>query len=358
MGAAIISTRVQRLCAPDYTRAVPEPRGLSGAPDPFYDTFVLPLAARAVMAGIALGLFDSLADEPADAASLAERLNLDPLGVDVLVTALVSLGYLEPEGGRVRLSPAVSSQVLRGSPESIATFAGDFGLHHWDAVGLLERVLRRGESAAWHDRAADDPLWEAYTQGLFELSAAEQDANAALIDVNDPRAMVDVAGGHGSFAMAMCRRHPNLAATVLELPGSARVGQQIVDREGFAERVSFREGDAFEDDLGTQLDVVSAFNLMHHLSRERVLELMRRARGALRPGGRLVIGETERPEPGSDVSQVGALTGLAFYVESHARTYALDEYRRWLGEAGFDEVEVHRNDASPWRVVIVAKAPE
>lgn len=337
---------------------MPEPRSLSGAPDPFYDTFVLPLAARAVMAAIGLGIFDSLAEEPADAASLAERLELDPLGVDALFTALVSLGYLEREDGRARLAPDVAPLVVRGSPDSIATFAGDFGVHHWDAVGLLERVLRRGEHAAWHDRGPEDPLWAAYIQGLFELSAAEQDQNAAFVDVEDPRRMVDVAGGHGSFAMAMCWRHPGLHATVLDLPGSARIGQRIVEREGYADRVSFREGDAFEDELGEDVDVVSAFNLMHHLSPERVIELMRRARAALRPGGRLVIGETERPEPGSDVSQVGALTGLAFYVESHARTYALAEYRAWLSEAGFDRAEVHRNDASRWRVVIVASVPE
>jgi SAM-dependent methyltransferase len=333
-------------------------RGLSGDPDPFYDTFVLPLAARAVGAAIRLGVFDSLAAEPASPAELAGRLGLDPLGVGALCRALVSLGYLERgEHGTCRVSPAVAPRVVTGAPQSIATFAGDFGAHHWDAVGLLERVMRDGETAAWHDRGPDDPLWDAYITGLFELSAAEQDGNAALVDVDDPQLMVDVAGGHGSFAMAMCRRHPDLQATVLDLPGSARIGRRIVRREGFSERVSFVEGDVFEADLGSDLDVVSVFNLMHHLAPERVLELMRRALAALRPGGCLVIGDTERPEPGAAVSQVGALTGLAYYVSSHARTYTVAEYRGWLREAGFSEVEVHRSDPSPWRVVIVASAP-
>ena len=144
-------------------------RGLSGDPDPFYDTFVLPLAARAVVAGITLGVFDSLAAEPASPAELAARLGLDPLGVDALCTALVSLGYLELEDGRCHVSAGVAPRVVRGAPESIATFAGDFGVHHWEAVGLLERVVRHGETAAWHDRGPDDPLWEAYINGLFEL---------------------------------------------------------------------------------------------------------------------------------------------------------------------------------------------
>ena len=133
---------------------------------------------------------------------------------------------------------------------------------------------------------------------------------------------------------------------------------EIDAMKGCAQPEQFHpEGDVFEHGLGSGLDVVSVFNLMHHLAPEKVLELMRLARAALRPGGCLVIGDTERPEPGADVSQVGALTGLAYYVASHARTYTLAEYSGWLREAGFSDVEVHRSDPSPWRVVIVASAP-
>ena len=76
--------------------------------------------------------------------------------------------------------------------------------------------------------------------------------NAALVPVDDPSRLVDVAGGHGAFAMAMCRRHPGLEATVIDLlPPSAAVGRRIVAEEGCADRVSFREGDVFELGLGT-----------------------------------------------------------------------------------------------------------
>ena len=193
---------------------------------------------------------------------------------------------------------------------------------------------------------------------MFELSRDEQDANAALVPVSDPAQLLDLAGGHGGFAMAMCRRHPALRATVVELPGAARVGREIVTEEGYAERVSFQEGDLFEVELGSGHDVVSTFNLLHHLPAERILDLFRRALAALRPGGCVIVGDTDRPAPGDPVSQVGALTGLAFYAESRARTYSLAEIEDSLREAGFAEVRVHRNERSAWRVVIAAMAPE
>ena len=135
------------------------------------------------------------------------------------------------------------------------------------------------------ERRDDTERWEAYIRGLFEISRAEHDANAALVPVEEPRRLVDVAGGHGGFSMAMCRRHPGLEATVLDLPPSAAVGRKIVAEQGYAERVSFREGDVFELGLGEELDVVSVFNLVHHLPEERDRELCRMARAALRPGG-------------------------------------------------------------------------
>jgi SAM-dependent methyltransferase len=153
----------------------------------------------------------------------------------------------------------------------------------------------------------------------------------------------------------MCRRHPGLEATVLDLPPSAAVGREIVEEQGFSDRVSFQEGDVFEVGLGEDVDVVSAFNLIHHLPEERDLELCRMARAALRAGGCLVIGDSARPEPGEEVSEHGAISSLLFYAWSHSRNFTPSEIRGWMREAGFAEVETHRNERSPWRIVVVGR---
>jgi ubiquinone/menaquinone biosynthesis C-methylase UbiE len=176
-----------------------------------------------------------------------------------------------------------------------------------------------------------------------------------MLHVEAPRRLVDVAGGHGGFAMAMCRRHPALEATVLDLPPSAAVGRKIVAEEGFADRVSFREGDVFELGLGEDLDVVSVFNLIHHLPEERDAELCRMARTALRPGGVLVIGDSARPEPGDELSPHGAVSSLLFYAWSHSRNFAPSEVSAWMRDAGFEDVEVHRNVRSLWRMVVTGR---
>ncbi len=326
-------------------------------PDPYFDSFTGLVGARALTSATMLGVFDALHERPAGAAELAGRLSLDPLGSDTLLTTLLTMGYVERDGdGRFR-NTAVSERLLvSSSPESIATYVGAQADLHFQVLGMLLQAVRDGSAYAMHEERRDDAeRWEAYIRGLFEISRPEHDSNVARVPVDDPRRMVDVAGAHGAFSMAMCRRHPNLQATVLDLPPSVAVGRQIVAEEGFSDRVSFREGDVFELGLGEDLDVVSIFNLVHHLPEERDRELCRMAREALRPGGCLVIGDSARPEPGEDVSEQGAISSLLFYAWSHSRNFTPTEIRSWMTEAGFEDVETYRSERSPWRIVVVGR---
>lgn len=327
-------------------------------PDPFADTFTALVSARAVTSAVMLGVFDALHEAPAPAPELAERLALDPLGVDTLLTTLSTLGYLELDGERFRNAGVSERLLVRDSPESIATFVGAQGDLHWQVLDLLPDALRSGRPYAMHEERRDDgERWEAYIRGLFEISRAEHEANAALVPVEQPRLLVDVAGGHGAFSMAMCDRHPGLAATILDLPPSAEVGRQIVAEQGYGERIAFREGDVFELGLGEDdsLDVVSVFNLAHHLPEGRNRELCSMARAALREGGCMVVGDSARPEPGEAVSEHGAISSLLFYAWSHSRNFTPSEVKGWMEAAGFEEVEAHRNERSPWRMVVVGR---
>ena len=325
-------------------------------PDPYFDSFTGLVAARALTSAVLLGVFDSLHESPATAAELAERLSLDPLGADTLVTALLTLGYLEESDGTLRNSDVSERMLVSSSPESIATFVGAQADLHWRVLDRLPEAVRDGWAYAMHEERQDEvEQWRAYIRGLFEISRPEHEANAALVPVENPRRLVDVAGAHGGFSMAMCRRHPGLEATVLDLPPSVAVGRKIVEDEGFSDRISFCEGDVFELGLGEDVDVVSVFNLIHHLPEARDRELCRMAHAVLRPGGCLVIGDSARPEPGEQVTEHGAISSLLFYAWSHSRNFKPSEIRAWMAEAGFQQIETHRNERSPWRVVVVGR---
>ena len=58
------------------------------------------------------------------------------------------------------------------------------------------------------------------------------------------RAMLDIGGSHGFFAVALCRRHPGLRAEILDLPEAVAQAAPILAREGLGDRVVHRIGDA------------------------------------------------------------------------------------------------------------------
>ena len=319
------------------------------------DGFRGPVAGRALTCGVVLGVFDSLHEEGAEPAELADRLGLHPQGAETLTSALLALGYLEYVDGRLANAPVSERLLVRSSPESVATFFGEQGDLHWEALTMLPEAVRGGRSYAMHEERRDPRHWRAYMRGLFEISRHEHEANAALVPVEEPRRLVDVAGGHGGFSMAMCRRHAALRATIVDLPPAVQAGREIVAEEGFADRLSFVEGDVFEVGFEEGVDVISVFNLVHHLPEERDRELVGMARGALRDGGCLVIGDTERPEPGEATH--GAFSSLLFYAWSHGRNFSRDEIAGWVADVGFQSIRVHRNERSPWRIVVVGRAP-
>ena len=80
-----------------------------------------------------------------------------------------------------------------------------------------------------HDRPSDDPFWRTYILGQYELARLASKSVARAVRLpHDATSVLDIAGGHGEYAMALCRRHDGLRATVVDLPGSVAIGREIV----------------------------------------------------------------------------------------------------------------------------------
>lgn len=327
------------------------------APEPLFEGYFALMSARALMAGSRLGVFDALHDEPDDAEGLAGRLGYDVAGLDALLVALHSMDYLDLERGAYRPSKRARRHLVPGAPEPLREVNGSFAYDMWDFFSRLEEAVRSGEPVGLHEGDADDPWWDRYMRGLFELAELRSDRLCGLIPAEDPLRLLDLAGGHGGYSVAMCRRHDRLAATVVELEGAARIGRELVAEAGFGARIDYLVADMFEAELGSGYDVAMANSILHHFDADRCVELLRIARSALRPGGTVAVIEQERPPEGRRGTQLGALTGLLFYVTSRARTFTADELTGFMDRAGFRSVKARRSQLVPGIVVVTGRAP-
>ena len=312
------------------------------APTPLFEAFVGYLQARAIMAGCALGIFAALEERPDDAAGLAGRLGLDVQGTGALLTALHASGYLDARDGRYAPSAVTRRWLLPGRPGTLEPYLGAFNADMWAWITGLEDAVRTGRDAGLHAMDAADPRWERYMRGLFALARHAGGDVAWAVGADRPRRLLDLAGGHGGFAIALCERHPELRATVVDLEPAVAVGRRLVAEHGFAGRVAFQVGDMFAADLGTGADVAFLGQIVHHLDPDDAVRLLRRARSALAPGGLCAVYEQEAPPPGERGDQLGVLVGLLFFVTSRARTYTAAQVGGFLGDAGFRDIRIRR----------------
>jgi SAM-dependent methyltransferase len=204
----------------------------------------------------------------------------------------------------------------------------------WEMLSGLEGYLRTGAALDIHADQSDG-AWSRYQRAmrsLAVLSAAEVTGRLSL--PSGARRMLDIGGAHGFYAVALCRKHPSLGATILDLPEAIGQAAPILAAEGMGERIRHQPGDALADDLGEGVyDLILISNLVHHFSGRQNRDLVARAARALVPGGMLVIQDLIRPRSPNSGDQAGQVLNLFFALTSTSGTWAVTEIQAWLREA-------------------------
>lgn len=326
-------------------------------PSPYFDAYLGPTLARAVMSATSLGVFAALAERPDDAAGLAGRLGLDEDRLPVLLAALVTLGYLRCRRGRYRLTRPAKRWLVPSSAGGIDAVVGGLAYWNWKGMEALEDVLKGEEPIGLHERPAGDPFWPPYQAAMAQLAEFTADTVARIVPAKRPRRLLDLAGGPGLHSVAMCRRHPGLEATVVELEAPARLARERLAEEELADRIHYRVGDLFEAELGEGYDVVTAHSILHNLDAGRCVELLERARAALRPGGVVAALETEQPREGRPGSLIATAGSLAFLTYAGTHSWTAPELREFFERAGLVEVKERRALRLPGNVIMLGRRP-
>ena len=142
--------------------------------------------------------------------------------------------------------------------------------------------------------------------------------------------------------------YPNLSITVLDRP---EVAEQAEERTlSTDDCVTFQAVDLF-DSWGVEGDAVILARVLHDWEDAPAIRLLRHARGALRPGGRLFVVEMLLPEEGS----TGGLCDLHLLVATGGRERTQSDYVALLEAAGFAFDGVRRLSALPSVVVGLAR---
>ncbi len=325
-------------------------------PVPLLDSIFSLMKTRSLMAGVRLGVFEALRDEPLTASDVASRCQLDPECTELLLRLLVGVEYLEMHGERFALSGLARRTMIAGAEQELIGYVL-WNYRQWEMIAGLEELIRTGRGIDFHETMTDKEAWANYQRAMMEVARFSAPLVADRVPVKaGARRLLDIAGSHGLFGAAICRKHPPLKSTVLDLPAAIDHARELARTSGIDDIVEHRPGDLLADDYGSDNDVVLLSNILHHFVEETNISILRRAFDSLTAAGTVAVWEIEAPAKDQKPSS-GDGAALFFRLTSNAGCYHGSEYAQWMRKVGFTEVQVSRPALSPGSVLITGRRP-
>ena len=334
---------------------------MSNAPSPalLFQTVNAYQRTAAIRAAVELDVFTAIAEGNRTPADIAARTSAAERGVRILCDSLVIFGFLTKDAAGYALTQDSAVFLDKRSPAYAGgvigflltpSLTGAFE-HLTDAVRTGRTALPPGGTVA-----PDHPVWVEFARSMAGLMAMPAQILAQLVDggAKKPLKILDVAGGHGLFGVALAKLHPQSTVTCLDWPNVLAVAQDNATAANLGNRFRQLPGSAFDVEWGAGYDVVLLTNFLHHFDEPGCVTLLQRAKAALAPAGRAValefIPDADRTTPPD--SAAFALIMLATTPAGDAYTFA--DLHRMYTAAGFAKCDLHELPPTFQRVVIGA----
>lgn len=292
------------------------------------------MEARVLLTAAELDVFTLLKGRAVSAEELAQERTWNATATEILLDALTAMGCLTKRQGRYADTQEAELYLSADSPETVLPYLLHLAGLWKSWSGLTEKVGPLPPDTPALDRTA------AFIGAMHVLGRGKAHRTIAALRPQESIRLLDVGGGSGTYTIAFLRANPVAEATLFDLPEVVPLAQRRMAEEGLSDRVRIVAGDLRSDPLPGGHDLALLSAIIHMNGPEENLDLFRKCREALTPGGRLVIRDhlmsDDRTSP-----RAGALFAVNMLVgTAGGRTYSLRELRDLLLEAGFEEPRV------------------
>jgi ubiquinone/menaquinone biosynthesis C-methylase UbiE len=311
------------------------------------------MAAKHLFVASEIGVFEKLSNGPATLDELAAKTGIPGRTLRISVDAMVSLGLLQREGDRYRNSEAAAAFLVGNEGPDLRPM-----LRFWDKISYpawfdLERAVRAGSGQG--DFRFSEEQQQIFSAGVEAFTAGMAATLAANYNFSRHSRVLDVAGGTGSFLVAILRRHPSLRGTLFELPGTCAVARQRLAPRPEGARIEIVEGDLLKDPLPDDHDVAIAANIVHGLSEAHNLDLLRKIRRHVKSGARLLLVDLWMDPTRTQPAAAPLMSGEFLIHAGEGQAYGEEEADKWLAQTGWRKLE-RRPLAGPGSVIIAEAA--
>ncbi|MBV8083508.1 MAG: ubiquinone/menaquinone biosynthesis protein [Chloroflexi bacterium] len=299
----------------------------------------------AVLAAESLGIFRRLALGPAELDEMCKLAQLPQPAGEALMAAMCAMGYAAKRQGQFRITDLSRMYMLEGGEFYWLNMlrgnqdAGSKGDALIEALRLDKRAADSRTSQRWEFGRMTPEDAARMNRGMQSHSFPSALGVARHGDFRGVRRLLDVAGGSGCYAMAITAAHPELDATVADLPPVTADTKEYIRRYGFEDRVDTHSFNMFFDPWPSGYDAIFFSNVFHDWDAERCRDLARLAFAALPPGGRIYLHEMLLNDE-HDGPLTAALFSLLMCLGTRGKQFSAGDLQMLLGEAGFGPIVI------------------
>ncbi len=286
-------------------------------------------ASRVILTANNFAVFEHL-KTPKTAAALARKIKTDPRATEILLDAVTAVGLLKKTGTQYQNTALSSTFLVKASP----MYQGDMLRHSdtlWENWSGLDLVVRTGLPNRAGERHHESFIRAMHNNAVFRAKDVIK-----AVDMRGVKKAPDLGGGPGTYSMEMARQGAKV--TLFDLPNTIVISKKLV-KEAKVRNIDYIGGDFHSDDIGTGYDLVFISQILHSLSKDESLALLKKSANTLNPRGRIAIQEFLLEE--NRASPVpGALFSVNMLVNTTAgRCYTPGEMKTWLAKTGFKDIK-------------------
>jgi ubiquinone/menaquinone biosynthesis C-methylase UbiE len=297
--------------------------------------------AKVLLAAVELDLFRALDATDGRLPALSRRTGFLLHHLEVLLDALVALGFLEKSAGRYSNTTFSREWLHPDGAHSLVNILRFQELLSQPYAELVSAIRTGGPRQNLGDLLTQRPNFvEPYIGSMAEISQRPAKELVGALNIAGARDLLDVGGGPGVYCRACLEKNAVLRGVILDVPETLKIARRLIGNGPLAERITLKEGDYHNDDFGRSCyDLVLMSHITHDESPDDNQALLRKAHAALRPGGRVVVHDFMTKDDGT-----APLFSVLFSVHmltftKAGRVYSEADYSAWLKGAGFQIVQ-------------------
>lgn len=282
-----------------------------------------------------LDLFTVISEtEDPTAENLAERCHTSLRGMTLLLDATVAIGLLKKQNQRYALTTAAQLTLVKNAPQDL-TRAIAYNRDVYNAWGKLTQFVQQGlpvEKPETH--LGDDPhRTRRFALSMYGRAMAIGQAVVPHLHLPKGAKVLDLAGGPGAYALLMAQSDPTLTCDTYDLPAIAAIAKEMT--APCADRINCYAGDYHTDQWPAEsYDVVTLFGCLHQETPEMIVDILKRAHTALKPGGTLyVLDLMTGPDHTTPTFSALFAVNMALTTDN-GWVFSDEELAHWCAEAG------------------------